>query len=155
MTMHFSSYDLAPRPPPLPHSFEQVVSLSQSSGRVYWRKRGGGGAKSYCGEKAWSSINHSILSDLKVYYLWSQRVYSRDPQPPIPPLFECRQPKWNNLVECVCCRGGGGGGELRTNYLSAGCFLKRSAREQWLNFLLFLSKTILPPSNRGELFVLA
>ncbi len=33
--------------------------------RAYWRERGkegGGGAKTYDGEKAWSSIKHSILS---------------------------------------------------------------------------------------------
>ncbi len=28
----------------------------------YWRERGGVGAKSYDGEKAWSSLHHSILS---------------------------------------------------------------------------------------------
>jgi hypothetical protein len=61
------SYDLTP--PPL--SRQQVVSLSQSPcvSRVElltWIGEldgdGGGGAKSYVGEKAWSSINHSILS---------------------------------------------------------------------------------------------
>jgi hypothetical protein len=32
---------------------------------------GGGGAKSYDGEKAWSSINHSILS-------WCRKKYAQD-----------------------------------------------------------------------------
>ncbi len=56
------SYDSAPCPPP-------VVSLSQSVSPcwAYWRKRGargGWGAKSYDREKAWSSVNHSILSGI-------------------------------------------------------------------------------------------
>jgi hypothetical protein len=64
----FTSYDLAP-PTPLPPLFrQQVVSLSQSScvssveltdGRG--GLGGGGGAKSYDGEKALSSLKHSIL----------------------------------------------------------------------------------------------
>ena len=61
------SYNLAPSP----LSRQQAVSLSQSSyvSRVElltWigelGGEGGGGAKSYVGEKAWSSINHSKLS---------------------------------------------------------------------------------------------
>jgi hypothetical protein len=61
------SYDLAP-PPTL--SCKQVVSFSQSScvspveltdGRG-GGEESGGGAKTYVGEKAWSSINPSILS---------------------------------------------------------------------------------------------
>jgi hypothetical protein len=63
---------LAP-PSPSPLSRQQVVFLSQSScvhvtGRAYRRERErrvGGGAKSYNGEKAWSSINNSILSDIQ------------------------------------------------------------------------------------------
>ncbi len=69
------SYDSASRPPRCPPSREQVVSLSQSScvppveftegpSRVRGRERGGWGAKSYDGEKAWPSINHSLLSAL-------------------------------------------------------------------------------------------
>jgi hypothetical protein len=59
------SYNLAP---PTPFR-QQAVSLSQSSslspvelndGR--WGG-GGGGAKSFDNEKAWSSVNNSILSD--------------------------------------------------------------------------------------------
>ncbi len=53
-----------------PLSRQQVVSLSLSScvspvNLTDWREIGGfggGGAKSYEGEKVWSSINHSILS---------------------------------------------------------------------------------------------
>jgi hypothetical protein len=51
-------------PPPYPLSRQQVVSLSQSScvsslltGEL-GQGGGGGGAKSYDGEKAWSAINH-------------------------------------------------------------------------------------------------
>ncbi len=51
-------------PPPLP---QQVVSLSQFSLRPpYWRKRGEGGwgrSQSYDSKKAWSYMNHSILSE--------------------------------------------------------------------------------------------
>jgi hypothetical protein len=55
-------------------SYQQVVSISQSTcvlpveltdGREGGRLGGGRGAKSYDREKAWSSINHSILSDLR------------------------------------------------------------------------------------------
>ncbi len=34
------------------------------AGWAYWQERGLGGAKSYDGEKAWSSINHPILNTL-------------------------------------------------------------------------------------------
>ncbi len=52
-------------PSPLPR--EQVVSLSPASCvlPVKLRTGWGDGAKSYDGEKAWSSINHSVLSDHK------------------------------------------------------------------------------------------
>jgi hypothetical protein len=56
--------------PPLPRSSASCPFLSvflSVAGRAHWRERGdggGGGAKSYDGEKAWSSINHSILSAL-------------------------------------------------------------------------------------------
>jgi hypothetical protein len=64
------SYDLATLPHPPPPPREQVVSLSHSScvapvKQTEWRGRrgeGGVGAISCDGEKAWSSINHSILS---------------------------------------------------------------------------------------------
>jgi hypothetical protein len=60
------SYELAP-PCPL---FRQQVSLFFSPPVCRWSilltgegvEGGGGGAKSYCGERTWSSINHSILS---------------------------------------------------------------------------------------------
>jgi hypothetical protein len=61
------SYYFAP-PHPLPLSRRQIVSLSQfscvspveiSDGREV--EGGGWGAKSYDSEKAWSSLNHSIL----------------------------------------------------------------------------------------------
>ncbi len=62
------SYDLAPtppiHPPPLP-SGSSAGDTQEDWERetTCWRERGGcGGAKSYDGEKAWSSINHSILS---------------------------------------------------------------------------------------------
>jgi hypothetical protein len=59
-------YDLAPIPPPTPSPFlQQVVSLSQS---VFRRSslrteevRVGYGMGPNDGEKAWSSVNHSIL----------------------------------------------------------------------------------------------
>ncbi len=55
------SYDFAPPPSPRPpascHSFSVFRGVA---GQAYWR--GGGGAKSYDSENAWSSINHSILS---------------------------------------------------------------------------------------------
>ncbi len=67
------SYDLAPPPPLFP--WESCLSVSVFlcvDGRAYWQERrgggGGGGAKSYDGEKAWSSINHSILF-ISVRYL--------------------------------------------------------------------------------------
>ncbi len=62
-------WDLAPRPTHSPLSYQQVFSLSQSScvspiqladGRG--GAGGDGGANSYAGEKAWSSINHLIPS---------------------------------------------------------------------------------------------
>ncbi len=64
------SYDSAPRPPPsTPPLRQQVVSLSQSSCvlPVKLTEEGeavgcGRGAKSNDREKAWSSINHSMLS---------------------------------------------------------------------------------------------
>ncbi len=63
------SYQLAPSPPPPP--YQPVVSFSQSScvsqaelTKRKGRGEGWGGAKSYDGGKAWSSINHSILSAL-------------------------------------------------------------------------------------------
>jgi hypothetical protein len=54
------SYDLAPpllRPPPQLVSLRAPVELTDGRGVGV-----GGGAKSYVSEKAWSSINHSILS---------------------------------------------------------------------------------------------
>jgi hypothetical protein len=64
-------YDLAPPPPPPPLSVSKfslffslpicpLSSLLTGEGGL---KGVGGGAISYDGEKAWSSINHSILSD--------------------------------------------------------------------------------------------
>ncbi len=63
---------LLPHPfPPPPISLQQDISLSQSScvsplELSDWsgRQGGGRGAESINGEKTWSSINHSILSDL-------------------------------------------------------------------------------------------
>jgi hypothetical protein len=64
-----ASYDFAP--PPLPHPPLPSVSSTGNTledwetETAWWQERGwggGGGAKSYDGKKAWSSINHSILS---------------------------------------------------------------------------------------------
>ncbi len=62
-----TSYDLAPPPllPPSPVS-KPTGDIQEDRERetTCWRERGEGawgGAKSYDGEKAWSSINHSIL----------------------------------------------------------------------------------------------
>ncbi len=54
----------------LPHPLTSPPSVSSTGGRLRKRDnllpgegvRGGGGAKSYDGEKVWPSINHSILS---------------------------------------------------------------------------------------------
>ncbi len=52
-------------PIPSPVARQQVVTLPGCCWSTYWRERGGwGGAKLYDGEKAWSFINHSILSAL-------------------------------------------------------------------------------------------
>ncbi len=63
------SYDLAPPPFPSPLSRQQVVSFNTSCvsqvGRAFWREGGGGVVKSYDNEKAWSSINYSILSGVQ------------------------------------------------------------------------------------------
>ena len=63
------SSDLAPPPHPSPLSPVSKLSLflslpvcSRSSLLTGEGERGQGGAKSYRGEEAWSSINHSILS---------------------------------------------------------------------------------------------
>ncbi len=72
------SYDSAPRPTPfVPFSRQQVFSLfliiPVSSVEVT-DGRGGEervrGAKSYDREKAWSSINHSILSGRGCFLSW-------------------------------------------------------------------------------------
>ncbi len=50
---------------PHPRSRQQIVacqSFFESPVELTDGRRGGGGVKSYDGEKAWSSINHSILS---------------------------------------------------------------------------------------------
>jgi hypothetical protein len=64
--------DQAPPPPPSPTSplLPSASCLSFSVflcvvGRAFWREKGGGGggrANPYDREKAWSSVNHSILS---------------------------------------------------------------------------------------------
>ncbi len=60
------SYDLAPppSPPPLVSSTGDTQEDRERE-TTCWRERGGGGgrAKSYGGEKAWSSIYYSILSE--------------------------------------------------------------------------------------------
>ncbi len=67
------SYDSARRPippsPPPPHisSASWPLFFLCVAGWAYWWEKGGGvvggGAKSYDGEKVWSSLYHSILSD--------------------------------------------------------------------------------------------
>ncbi len=64
---------IAPPPPVSKLSLFLCVA-----GRAYWRGRGemgGGGAKSYDGEKAWSCINYSILSGLShlMFHTMTQR----------------------------------------------------------------------------------
>jgi hypothetical protein len=55
-------FESSPAPfPPVALSRQQVVSVLTPGGRG--EERDGGGAKSYDGEKAWSYINNSILSD--------------------------------------------------------------------------------------------
>ncbi len=77
-----ASHDLAPPQPPSPPlpslSCPSVSLFLCVTGQAYWRARedgGGAGAKSYDGEKALSSINHSILSDMNGP--WEQKFYSR------------------------------------------------------------------------------
>jgi hypothetical protein len=57
------SHDLAPPPPPPPLSLHVCSRSSLLTGEG----GGEGGAKSYGGEKAWSSMNHLILSSTAQY----------------------------------------------------------------------------------------
>ncbi len=64
------SYDLALLSQHLPTPVSNLslfLSPSVCRRRIYWRKRGrgGGGAKSYNGEKAWPSLKHSLLLDVR------------------------------------------------------------------------------------------
>jgi hypothetical protein len=78
------SYDSALIPSPLLPSFS--VFLYMVAGRAYWRGWGGGGrgAKLYDREKAWPSLDHSILSgglgstlcSLELDQNWSLRLLS-------------------------------------------------------------------------------
>jgi hypothetical protein len=63
--------DLTPRPPPYPRFRQQVLFLRlpvcrRSSALTGERGGGGGGGNSCDREKAWSSINHSILSGTNI-----------------------------------------------------------------------------------------
>jgi hypothetical protein len=61
----FRSYDLAPPPLPVPSLVSKlsiVFSVHVCHRLNLLTGEGGGGAKSYDREKAWFSINHSILS---------------------------------------------------------------------------------------------
>ncbi len=59
----FDSYP-TPFPPLLSASCLSFSDFLCIAGQAYWRKGGGGGAKSSEREKAWSFINHSIISDV-------------------------------------------------------------------------------------------
>ncbi len=62
-----------------PPSFPLTSCLSFSAflyvgGRAYWQKLGGegrGGAKSFDGEKAWSTTDHSMLSEALYVYKYT------------------------------------------------------------------------------------
>ncbi len=70
--------------PLIPLSFQQLVSLSQSSRGspvelTDWRAGGGDGrgAKLYDGEKAWPSMNHLILSGIKLILVGALSIFSK------------------------------------------------------------------------------
>ncbi len=96
------SYDLAPPATPLPSSVSKLslfLRLLCVAGRE--GKGGGGGAKSYGGQKAWSSVNHSILSDRSpAAILWNGRckyddIYVPRTNPLWPHLSQIRYTKIN------------------------------------------------------------
>ncbi len=62
------SYDLAPPPPPL--SSASCISFSVGRRSSLQTGDGEGGAKSYYSEKAWSPLNHSILSGDNVCFFF-------------------------------------------------------------------------------------
>ncbi len=57
------SNDLAPRPPPVPSVSSNKPQNERQLADGRGGRGGGQGAESYDSKKAWSSINHSILSD--------------------------------------------------------------------------------------------
>jgi hypothetical protein len=89
-----------------PHSRQQVVSLSQSSCvspvELTDGKEGCGHVvKSYYRDKAWSSINHSLLSDSKHGNLVGKFAQGPLPPPPRrpPPLHQFYLKKFCLLVD--------------------------------------------------------
>ncbi len=73
------SYYSAPHPPPSPPpTQQQIVSLSQSSYmspvELTDGRGDGRGARSYDGEKAWPSINYSVLSGYICYFAYTAIV---------------------------------------------------------------------------------
>ena len=110
------SYDSAPRLSSrvwsLDHPLPSASCLSFSvflcvAGRAYWRERrvgGGDGAKSCDGEKAWSSINHSILSGWMFIYVQFvyENVSSALPLGPVDVLWESAQHNCHKQHNYVC-----------------------------------------------------
>ncbi len=113
------SYDLAP--PPLPSASCLIFSVFLSVARgAYWDDWGGEGsgrgAKWYDDEKAWSSINHSILSvsaslreagvltsqppplQKKIHTHTFTSAKSSAPPPPRPPLRIHLCCEWSSLI---------------------------------------------------------
>ncbi len=77
-------YDLAPPSHPLP-SVSPIGDTQEDCERELTRWRvweggggvdGGGGAKSYNGEKAWSFISHSLLFVLNAFWLHTKKFNS-------------------------------------------------------------------------------
>ncbi len=97
---------------PSPHYLPSASCLSFSvflcvAGRAYWRERrvgGGDGAKSCDGEKAWSSINHSILSGWMFIYVQFvyENVSSALPLGPVDVLWESAQHNCHKQHNYVC-----------------------------------------------------
>ncbi len=98
------SYDSAPHPPHSPSPAATCLSFSVFqcvAGRAYWRGRGWAKSqttKLYDREKAWPSMNHSILSGATVQALWEIPVAWCRPQPS--ESFSTNSPTWT-IVQAV------------------------------------------------------